>query len=183
MAFAAYVLENAILLFSPGVAFARFFKAPPWGFCMNRPVSRGLGELSPLEISKDLNRYLVDKFHLPATKSKNAPFETIDLSIYRPSAKCLAFSTSEDRLLLWITAFQYRYHELTGNAAEYKVTWEEQDSPSSASKCDKIIIHLIRLTSTGEEQLVTITVYLTTGRIQVQGKNLKSGAHLNFPYS
>ena len=44
MAFAAYVLENAILLFSPGVAFARFFKAPPpWGFCMNRPASRGEG--------------------------------------------------------------------------------------------------------------------------------------------
>ena len=54
--------------------------------------------------SKDLNRYLVDKFHLPATKSKNAPFETIDLSIYRPSAKCLAFSTSEDRLLLQYVA-------------------------------------------------------------------------------
>ena len=49
VAFAAYVLENVILLFSPGVAFALFFKAPPWGFCMNRPVSRGLGELSPLE--------------------------------------------------------------------------------------------------------------------------------------
>ena len=41
MAFAAYVLENAILLFSPGVAFARFFKAPPWGFCMNRPGLKG----------------------------------------------------------------------------------------------------------------------------------------------
>ena len=40
MAFAAYVLENAILLFSLGVAVARFFKAPPWGFCMNRPASR-----------------------------------------------------------------------------------------------------------------------------------------------
>ena len=131
--------------------------------------------------SKDLNRYLVDKFHLPATKSKNAPFETIDLSIYRPSAKCLAFSTSEDRLLLWITAFQYRYHELTGNAAEYKVTWEEQDSPSSASQCDKIIIHLIRLTATGEEQLVTITVYLTTGRIQVQGKKFEEWSEFEFP--
>ena len=123
----------------------------------------------------------MDKFHLPTTKSKNAPFETIDLSIYRPSAKCLAFSTSEDRLLLWITAFQYRYHELTGNAAEYKVTWEEQDSPSSASKCDKIIIHLIRLTSTGEEQLVTITVYLTTGRIQVQGKKFEEWSEFEFP--
>ena len=43
MAFAAYVLENAILLFSPGLAFARFFKAPPWGFCMKRPASRGGG--------------------------------------------------------------------------------------------------------------------------------------------
>ena len=42
--------------------------------------------------SKDLNRYLVDKFHLPTAKSKSAPFESIDLSIYKPSAKCLAFS-------------------------------------------------------------------------------------------
>ena len=85
------------------------------------------------------------------------------------------------RLLLWITTFQYRYHELTGNPAEYKVTWEEQDSPSSASKCNKIIIHLIRLTSTGEEQLVTITVYLTTGRIQVQGKKFEEWSEFEFP--
>lgn len=116
--------------------------------------------------SKDLNRYLVDNFYLPSTKSKSAPFETIDLSIHRRSAKCLTFSTSEGRLLLWVAAFQYRYHEVTGNAADYKVKLEEQDSPSSASRCDKIIIHLIRHPSTGEEQLVTITDYLMTGRIQ-----------------
>ena len=55
----------------------------------------------------------------------------------------------------------------------YEVTWEEQDSPGSASKCVKIFIHLIRLTSTGEVQQVTIyiTVYLTTGGIQVQEKH------------
>ena len=82
--------------------------------------------------SKDLNRYLVDNFHLPSAKSNNAPFEFIDLSIYRPSAKCVAFSTSEDRLLLRITAFHYRYYELTGNAAGCKDIWEEQDNPSSA---------------------------------------------------
>ena len=129
-----------------------------------------------VQSSKDLNRYLVDKFHQPNARSKTAPFESIDLSIYRPSANCLAFSTSEDRLLLWITAFQYRYHKLTGNAADYKVIWEEQDSLSSASKCDKIIIHLITNASTGEEQLVAITVFVTTGRILVQGKNSKNGA-------
>lgn len=37
---------------------------------------------SPVRItktSKDLNRYVVDKFHLSTAKSKNAPFESIDL--------------------------------------------------------------------------------------------------------
>ena len=68
--------------------------------------------------SKDLNRYLVDKFNQSTGKSKNAPFEAIDLGIYRPSAKCLAFSTSEDRLLLWVTAFLYRYYEITQRATK-----------------------------------------------------------------
>ena len=130
---------------------------------------------------KDLNRYLVDKFHQPNARSKTAPFESIDLAIYRPSANCLAFSTSEDRLLLWITAFQYRYHKLTGNAADYKVIREEQDSLSSASKCDKIIIHLITNASTGEEQLVAITVFVTTGRILVQGKKFEEWSSFEFP--
>ena len=50
--------------------------------------------------SKDLNRYLVDKFHLSTAKYKSVPFESIDLSIYKPSTKCLAFLASENRLLL-----------------------------------------------------------------------------------
>ena len=57
------------------------------------------------------------------------------------------------------------HSKTTGNAVDYKVIWEEQDGPSSASKCDKIIIHLITNTSSGEEQLVAITVFATTGRI------------------
>ena len=130
--------------------------------------------------SKDLNRYIVDKFHQPTAKSKAAPFEAIDLSIYKPSARCLAFSTSEDRLLLWIVAFQFRYYEITGNGTDYTVIWEEQDNPSSTSKCDKICIHLSMNTSTGEEKLVTITVFGTTGRILVQGKNMMNGTNSNF---
>ena len=58
MAFVAYVLENAILLFSLGVAFARFFKAPPWGFCMNRPASRGGG-------GKDFSSFTKEKWQMP----------------------------------------------------------------------------------------------------------------------
>ncbi|CAH3038526.1 unnamed protein product, partial [Porites lobata] len=131
--------------------------------------------------SKDLNRYIVDKFHQPTAKSKAAPFEAIDLSIYKPSARCLAFSTSEDRLLLWIVAFQFRYYEITGNGTDYTVIWEEQDNPSSTSKCDKICIHLSMNTSTGEEKLVTITVFGTTGRILVQGKKYDEWSKFDFP--
>ena len=40
MAFAAYLPENAILVLSLGGAFSPFFKAPPWGFCINRPAPR-----------------------------------------------------------------------------------------------------------------------------------------------
>jgi len=74
------------------------------------------------------------------------------------------------------TLWTYSY-EITGNAADYKVIWEEQDSPCSASKCDKLIIHLITNTSTGEEQLVAITIFATTGRIQLQGKKIRRMEH------
>lgn len=130
---------------------------------------------------KDLNRYIVDKFHQPTAKSKAAPFEAIDLSIYKPSTKCFAFSTSEDRLLLWIVAFQFHYYKITGNATDYTVIWEQQDNPGSTSKCDKIYIHLSTNTSTGEEKLVTITVFGTTGRILVQGKKYDEWSKFEFP--
>ncbi|KAL9977052.1 hypothetical protein ACROYT_G014415 [Oculina patagonica] len=37
--------------------------------------------------SVDLNRYIVDKFHPSSAKSKHAPFESIDLSLYKPFCK------------------------------------------------------------------------------------------------
>ena len=133
--------------------------------------------------STDLNRYIVDKFHPPTARAKQVPFESIDLSIYKPSARCLAFCTSEDRLLFWITAFAQRYYELlTRQTAGYKITWKEQDGYSSPSKCDKLVIHLVETTPSSEEEvLVTITVFITTGRIQVQGKRIEEWNAHEFP--
>lgn len=130
------------------------------------------------------DRYIVNKFRPSASKSKKVPFESIDLSIYKPSAKCLAFLTSEKRLPLWIAALRYRYLEIIGKKAKYEVTWEEEntkDSTSSNPKCEKISIHLIKKPSTGEETLVTITVFVTTGRIQVQGKKFEEWGKYEFP--
>ena len=135
-----------------------------------------------MQPSLDLNRYIVDKFHPPSAKSKHAPFESIDLSLYKPSARCLAFCTSENRLLFWITAFAQRYYELlTRQSAGYKVIWREQDGYSSPSKCDKLVIHLVEETSTSEDILVVITIFTTTGRIQVQGKKIEDWSTHEFP--
>lgn len=130
----------------------------------------------------DLNRYVVDEFHPPTAKAKQVLFESIDLSIYRPSARCLALCTSEERLLFWITAFAQRYFELLPRqAAGYKVTWKEQDGYNSPSKCDKLVIHLVEITSSSEEEVVTITVFVTTGRMQVQGKRIEEWNEHEFP--
>ena len=99
--------------------------------------------------SNDSNRYLVDKFNNTATKSKQAPFESIDFTLYKPSARCSAFCTSESRLLVWITVFANRYYQLlNGDGTGYKAVWEEQDAYSTPSKCEKFSSTFIALLST-----------------------------------
>lgn len=50
--------------------------------------------------SKDLNRYLVDKFSPSTKQTKQTLFESIDLTAYKASAKCVSFCTSESKLPL-----------------------------------------------------------------------------------
>ena len=126
--------------------------------------------------SVDLNKYLVDKFHPPTTTAKPALFDSIDLSIFQPSARCAAFCTSESRLLRWIHVFQHRYYEyLNGESTGYKTIWKEQEAYSSPSKCEKIVIHLFQTSSISDEQLVTFTVFV------IQGKKYKEWYTNEFP--
>ena len=85
--------------------------------------------------------------------------------------------------IFWITAFAQQYYELlTRQVAGYKVTWKEQDGHSSPSKCDTLVIHLVEITPTLEEEvLVAITVFITTGRIQVRGKGIEDWNTHEFP--
>ena len=47
---------------------------------------------------------------------------------------------------------------------------EKADNNHSASKCDKIVINFLKETASPDELPVVITVFITTGRIIVQGK-------------
>ena len=70
---------------------------------------------------------------------------------------------------------------MTGNASGYKVIWKEQDNNHSASKCDKIVINLLKETASSDELLVAIIVFITTDRILVQGKCHEDWSKREFP--
>ena len=133
-------------------------------------------DMKPCE---DLHRYLVDKFH-SSTKSKTVSFEKIDLTTYKPTAKVASFITSEDRLLLWIKTFIVRYFEHL-NTMGYRITWQEQESYSCATKSDKIILHIYAVEDNDEDQLITISIFISTGRIMIQGKKFAEWSRDEFP--
>lgn len=134
--------------------------------------------------SEDYARYLVDKFHAPTATAKPALFESTDLSLYLPSARCAAFFPSEDRLLHWIYVLANRYcNHLNNHETGYKATWKEQLVHSTPSKCEKIrTIHLLCTTkNSAEEQLATVTVFVSTGQILIRGKQYKEWSEIEFP--
>ena len=56
-----------------------------------------------------------------------------------------------------------------------------QDSNHLASKCDKIVIDLLKETASSDELLVVITVFIRAGRILVQGKCHEDWSKHDFP--
>lgn len=121
-------------------------------------------------------RYQVDQFK--TTKAKTVPYEELDFNIYKPASKCVAFATSEERILLWTRALHDRYYIGLQNNSMLKSLWEEQQTYNDSSKCDKVIIHL-SLTSNAEN-IVAISVFTSTGRIQIQGRFLHEWGNTEF---
>ena len=121
-----------------------------------------------------LLRYVVDDFNSPARGTKSVPFEGIDFSIY--STSIVGFETSVNRMTLWIKAIMERYVRQLNLIPEHSSLWKEEERPHCPEKTDKIIVHLKR----GDEQILTVTIFITTGRIQAQGKWFRRWANLEF---
>ncbi|CAB3996547.1 Hypothetical predicted protein [Paramuricea clavata] len=112
-------------------------------------------------------RYQVDEFK--QSKMKSIPYEKLNFSIYKQSANMVALCTCEERILSWIRALYFRYFLGLENSDIIKTRWEEQECDDEASKCVKIILNLSFRKKSIHENLVTITIYTTLGRIHVQG--------------
>ncbi len=54
-------------------------------------------------------KYTIKPFKEKNGKQRKLKHEEIDISLYKPAAHCVAFTTSEDRILYWLKTFQDRY--------------------------------------------------------------------------
>jgi hypothetical protein len=128
--------------------------------------------ISTREPDSSFARYRVDQFK--STKARQVPYEKLDYNIYKASSNVVAFTT-EERIVKWTKTIILRYHvglDINDNTYSLKSLWEEQASPNDDSKCDKITVHLSRKDSKHNENIVAVIIYVSTGRIQIQGKYL-----------
>jgi hypothetical protein len=112
---------------------------------------------------------------------KHVPFEQLDFSIYKATTNTVAYTTSEERMPLWVEALRARYKDGLHNNTSITTRWEESENKDDISKCEKVTIHLISTKNTNGQNLITITAMINHGRIQIQGKSYKEWGDDEFP--
>ena len=65
--------------------------------------------------------------------------------------------------------------------SEYTVKWQEQNTAASEDKCERIVIHVHYEDSSCDILLFVIGIFLTTGRIQIQGNFCQEWASNEMP--
>ena len=79
------------------------------------------------------NKYVINHFKERTHKQKALKFEDIDLEVYKASAKCAVFLTSEERILHWIRTFQFRYYESLKDNNSYLIDGIDHENFDSSN--------------------------------------------------
>ena len=99
---------------------------------------------------------------------KLLPYELIDKSIYRQAAHCVCFITSNERVHAWISSLAHCLY-LTSDS-RYKVEWRDRKEKDSIVQTEFMVRDLCNNGEfEGDDFLYKVIVYLTTGKILVQG--------------
>ena len=124
----------------------------------------------------------------PSQKKKSKLiFEQIDDS-HKSSAKCITTSISEERIQGWAYALSLRFLDQLGESARYYVDWTDVTDSDDKLHELKICIHTV--TSVSEKtdaknqknKALTITLFLTNGKLLVQGNAYKHFVNHEFQY-
>ena len=127
-----------------------------------------------------LNKYSIKSIDVKSGKQWKLQHEELDLSIYGPTARRAAFTTSEDQILFWVKALQDHYYELLGDNSEYHIKWIDHLNGDN-SAYEHIELKISHLNQEHRTLLFTITVYLTTGVIMCQASTFDLWSEKEFP--
>ena len=125
----------------------------------------------------DTSRYEIQAFK--PTSAKRVPYEELDFSVYKATANTVAFSTCETRMPLWIRVLKIRYQNGLETNVNIKSTWDEINNTNDESRWEKVCINL--MSRENSTNLVTIAAFITTGRIHIQGRNVREWGSEEFP--
>ncbi len=113
-------------------------------------------------------KYTIKPFKEKNGKQRKLKHEEIDISLYKPAARCVAFTTSEDRILYWLKTFQDRYYETLDNNNQYHVNWIDHYNEDNTI-FEQVEVKVSRQHDENQSLLFTLSVYLNTGVIMCQG--------------
>lgn len=98
------------------------------------------------------------------------PFEAIDKTIYKSSGNCVCFITSEKRIHAWMRSIAQRLYFDLRSTNKYNVIWRDHKDKSAIIHTEFIVSDsLIDTEDTGDDFLYKVIVYLTTGKVLIQG--------------
>ena len=109
------------------------------------------------------------------------PFERIDYSLYRDAANCAVFITSINRILVWIHALGVLLVKEKGGNHNINVNWNDTKSNDTIEKTEFEFHSTESLGDyEGDTLLYKVIVYLTTGKIMIQGKGYRAWCENQF---
>ena len=110
------------------------------------------------------------------------PFEAIDKTIYKSSGNCVCFITSEKRIHAWMRSIAQRLYFDLRSTNKYNVIWRDHKDKSAIIHTEFIVSDsLIDTEDTGDDFLYKVIVYLTTGKVLIQGKCHEEFCDNEFP--
>ena len=87
-------------------------------FRLDSPSGYGLGQMEEI-----CSKYVLTLLTERTGRQRKLTFEEIDLKLYKSSAYCVAFKTSEDNILHWIKAIQREYFDALKDSSTLTVKW------------------------------------------------------------
>ena len=159
---------------------------------LDSPSGYGLGQMEEIR-----SKYVLTPFTERTGKQKKLKFEEIDLELYKSSARCAAFKTSQDNILHWIKAIQHQYFDALKDSSTLTVKWIDclNKDETQFDSIELKVFHsrhdnkheaaakeVSEVDSSNAQLLFTLHIYLTTGVIMCQGIAYESWAVAEFPH-